>query len=75
MAKHTKEGKIATSIVESVNDFTLDLDSVGRNIAQVSNTVLYNRLEVVMESAREHKYQDDTLDIEKHYEMMRRLGQ
>ena len=75
MAKHTKEGKIATAIVESVNDFTLDLDSVGRNIAQVSNTVLYNRLEVVMESAREHKYQDDTLDIEKHYEMIRRLGQ
>jgi hypothetical protein len=75
MAKHTKEGKIATAIVESVNDFTLDLDSVGRNIAQVSNTVLYNRLEAVMESAREHKYQDDTLDIEKHYEMIRRLGQ
>jgi hypothetical protein len=51
----TKEEKVAKTIIESVNDFTLDLDSVGRYIAEQSNSVLYNRLDVVADSARESK--------------------
>jgi hypothetical protein len=51
----TKEEKVAKTIIESVNDFTLDLDSVGRYIAEQSNSVLYNRLDVVADSARETK--------------------
>jgi hypothetical protein len=51
----TKEEKVAKTIIECVNDFTLDLDSVGRYIAEQSNSVLYNRLDVVADSARETK--------------------
>jgi hypothetical protein len=51
----TREEKVAKTIIESVNDFTLDLDSVGRYIAEQSNSVLYNRLDVVADSARETK--------------------
>jgi hypothetical protein len=53
----TKEEKVAKHIVESVNDFTLDLDSVGRYIAEQSNSVLYNRLDTVIESAQYEKEQ------------------
>ena len=42
----TKEEKVAKTIIESINDFTLDLDSVGRYIAEQSNSVLYNRLDL-----------------------------
>lgn len=51
----TKEERVAKSIVESVNDFTLDLDSVGRYVAEQSHSVLYNRLDAVMDSAQYEK--------------------
>ena len=51
----TKEERVARSLIELVNDFTLDLDSVGRYIAEQSPSVLYNRLDVVADSARDKK--------------------
>jgi len=72
-SQRTKEGKVATSIVQSVNDFDLDLDSVGMYIAQLSSSTLYNRLDTVMESARENKIYDYT--IEEHEQAIRSLGE
>jgi len=52
--RFTKEERIAIKLVESVSDVTLDLDEVGRHIA-TSPTILADRLQVVIESAREEK--------------------
>lgn len=51
----TKEERVAKSLIELVNDFTLDLDSVGRYVAEQSPSVLYNRLDVVADSAKQTK--------------------
>ena len=51
----TKEEKIATKLADTVSDLTLDLDKVGMEMA-TSPTVLVDRLQVVLESAREAKY-------------------
>lgn len=48
----TKEEKVAAKMIDLVNDLTLDLDSVGRYIGEQSSVVLYNRLDVVIDSAR-----------------------
>lgn len=48
----TKEEKVAKSMIELVNDLTLDLDSVGRYVGEQAPTVLYNRLDVIIDSAR-----------------------
>ena len=53
--KLTKEDKLAVKMIDQVNDLTLDLDQVGIVIAQISPSVLFNRLEVIVESAREEK--------------------
>lgn len=53
----TKEERVAKSIIELVNDLTLDLDSVGRYIAEQSPSVLYNRLDTVIDSAQYEKEQ------------------
>jgi hypothetical protein len=53
--KRTEEEKVAKVIVYSVNDLTLDLDLVGEYVAEISNSVLYNRLGVVFDSAEEAK--------------------
>lgn len=50
----TKEEKVAMKLTESVSDLTLNLDEVGRQMA-TSPTVLVDRLQVVMEAAREEK--------------------
>ena len=71
-SQRTKEGKIAIKIVESVNNFDLDLDNVGMYIAQFASSTLYNRLDTVMESAREYKIYDYTVD--EHYEAIKRIG-
>jgi hypothetical protein len=52
MRKATKEEKVAKSMLELVNDLTLDLDSVGRYVGEQAPTVLYNRLDTVIDSAR-----------------------
>lgn len=51
----TKEEKVAKSMIELVNDYTLDLDSVGRYVAEQSHSVLYNRLDTVLDSAQYEK--------------------
>ena len=53
--RKTKEERVAKSLIELVNDFTLDLDAVGKYVAEQSNTVLYNRLDIVSDSARFEK--------------------
>lgn len=62
----TKEEKVAKSMIELVNDYTLDLDSVGRYVAEQSHSVLYNRLDTVLDSAQYEK--------EKLYEQAKRNG-
>jgi hypothetical protein len=52
MRKATKEEKVAKSMLDLVNDLTLDLDSVGRYVGEQAPTVLYNRLDTVIDSAR-----------------------
>lgn len=51
----TREEKVARSLIELVNDYTLDLDSVGRYVAEQSHSVLYNRLDTVLDSAQYEK--------------------
>lgn len=50
----TKEERVAIKLADSVSDLTLDLDEVGKALA-TSPTILADRLQVVMESAREEK--------------------
>jgi hypothetical protein len=51
----TKEEKVARDMIELVNDLTLDLDQVGYYIGEQSSVVLYNRLDTVIDSARDTK--------------------
>ena len=51
----TKEQRVAEKMVDLVNDLTLDLDAVGMYIASESTTTLYNRLDTVIDSAKETK--------------------
>lgn len=51
----TREEKVAQKLIELVNDFTLDLDTVGRYVAEQSHSVLYNRLDTVLDSAQYEK--------------------
>ena len=56
MARATpKEEKVAKVIVYAVNDLTLDLEQVGEYVAEIANTVLYNRLQIVLETAQYEK--------------------
>lgn len=50
----TKEERVAIKLTEAVTDVTLDLDEIGRALA-TSPTILADRLQVVIESAREEK--------------------
>jgi Zn-dependent M32 family carboxypeptidase len=50
--KPTKEGKAAKQLIESVNDFGLDLEYMGMYLAQLATPVLYNRLNTVLEKTR-----------------------
>jgi hypothetical protein len=47
--------KAAKIILDTVNDYKLNLDMIGFYIANSSHGVLYNRLETVFESARQQK--------------------
>lgn len=53
--KPTQEDKTAQMLVGSVDNLSLDLDEVGVKIARIAPNVLLNRLEVIVESAREEK--------------------
>jgi hypothetical protein len=50
----TKEERVAIKLGEYVADVTLDLDEIGKALA-TSPTVLADRLQVVIESARYEK--------------------
>lgn len=59
MTKYTKEGRTAQKMAELVNDLTLNLDMVGIYLADLTSSILYNRLYQVFDSARtqkEYKY-------------------
>jgi hypothetical protein len=60
----TQESKIAKVLADSVDSVTLDLDEVGKILARTTPTVLCNRLDVIIESARyekENMYERNTL--------------
>jgi hypothetical protein len=62
MTRYTKEGKTAEKMAGLINDITLDLDLVGRYLADLTSSVQYNRLYEVFESARkqkEYKYSEE----------------
>lgn len=48
----TKEEKAAKKLIELVNDYEIDLDMVGVYLAQQTSTLMYNRLDTVIDSAR-----------------------
>jgi len=76
VAKFTKEGKVATEFAKLVNDLTLDLELVGIYLADLTSSVLYNRLHEVFDSARFHKeetYQRGSR--EEHYERIKQIGE
>lgn len=53
--RQAKEEKNAEKMVELVNDLTLDLHMMGVYLADMTSSVLYNRLWEVFESARKQK--------------------
>jgi len=61
--KQTKEMKVAKVIIQSVNDFDIDLEAVGQNLASETSSTLYNRLYTVAEATKYYKEnQYDKLD-------------
>jgi len=51
----TKDQVVAKRIAEIVSDVTLDLDEVGKTIANAHPTVIYNRLVLLAEAAVDEK--------------------
>lgn len=48
----SKEEKVAVKLSDIVNDYTLDIEEVGRNFARVSPLVSYNRVIEIAEVAQ-----------------------
>lgn len=55
----TEEEKVAIKLSKIVNDVSLDLDDVGRYLAELAPTISYNRLILIAESAIERKENND----------------
>lgn len=51
----SKEEKVAIKLSDIVNDYTLDLEEVGRYLARVSPRVSYNRIVEIVEVAEIEK--------------------
>jgi hypothetical protein len=51
----SKEEKIALKLSDIVNDYTLDLDEVGRHFFRVAPRVSYNRILEIVEVAEYEK--------------------
>lgn len=51
----TEAERVALKLSKIVNDVTLDLDDVGRYLADLSPTISYNRLILIAEAAIERK--------------------
>jgi hypothetical protein len=62
MRKHrlTPEEKVAKQIENITSDLRLDLDLVGRYLANSSPTVSYNRLLLIAESA---EFEKESIDV------------
>lgn len=56
--KKSKEELVANKMIDLVKDVTLDLVEVGANISYNSSSLLYNRLEVVFDTAKDTKEND-----------------
>ena len=67
-----QEEKVAKILVYAVNDLTLDLEQVGEYVAEIANTVLYNRLQVVFETAEFEKAHSGSRD--RHYARLNELS-
>ena len=70
--KKTPETVVAQKMASLVNDYALDLELVGKHIGHGAHSTLYNRLEVVFESAKEQRlnqYSDDY-----HEFLIKRIG-
>jgi hypothetical protein len=48
----SKEEKVAVKLSDIVNDYTLDIEEVGRNFARVAPLVSYNRVIEITEVAQ-----------------------
>lgn len=55
----SKEEKVAIKMANLVTDFTLDIEEIGKYLAEATPHILYARLIEVLESAQ---YQHDTDD-------------
>jgi hypothetical protein len=55
----TKEEKIALKLSEIVNDYTLDLNEVGRYFYRVAPKVSYNRIVEIVETAEQERENAD----------------
>lgn len=53
--RNSKEKRVANLLIQSVNDFDLDLEAVGRIVAHESSSVIYNRLFTVAEATKFNK--------------------
>jgi hypothetical protein len=51
----SKEEKVAVKLSDIVNDYTLDIEEVGRNFARVAPLVSYNRVLEIAEVAELEK--------------------
>lgn len=56
----TPEEKVAKQIENITSDLRLDLDLVGKYLANISPTVSYNRLMVIAESA---EFEKESIDV------------
>jgi hypothetical protein len=57
--RQTEAEKVAIKLAKLVNDVSLDLDDVGRYLAEVAPTVSYNRLILIAEAAIAKKENDE----------------
>jgi hypothetical protein len=51
----SKEEKVAVKLSDIVNDYTLDIEEVGRSFARVAPTTSYNRVVDIVETAQLEK--------------------
>jgi len=56
----TPEEKVAKQIENITSDLRIDLDLVGRYLANISPTISYNRLMIIAESA---EFEKESIDV------------
>jgi hypothetical protein len=66
MRKHrlTQEERVAKQIENLVSDLRIDLDLVGKYLADISPTMSYNRLMIIAESA---EFEKERIDVRNHH--------